>query len=100
MVQIRTKAQETSKNSEKRLYGIDKNYESYDFGPYTFTEVYAIAEEYRSKNLNDRFSIEMYNDMRDRLPAIERMLTPFVDVDGNLCFPDSTPFNQGDLTDY
>lgn len=100
MIQIRTKAQETSKNSEKRLYGIEKNYKPYDFGPYTFTEVYAIAEKYRSKNLNDHFAIEMYNDMRAQLPAIERMLTPFVDTDGNLCFPDSTPFNQDDLIKY
>jgi hypothetical protein len=85
---------------EKKIYGIEKDYSPYDFGPYTYEEAKAKAMEYASEDPRNMYQPRLYNDMRDELPAIERMYTPRMDKDGNLEDVDSTPFNQGDLADY
>jgi len=86
--------------SEKKLYGIEKDYSPYDFGPFTYEEAKAKAQQYVSENPNSMFQPRLYNDMRDELPASERMGMPIIDKDGNLYDTDSTPFSQGDLEDY
>lgn len=82
-----------------KLYGIERDYSPYDFGPYTHDEA-----KQKSKELNidssQYHSPRLYNDMRAELPASQRMHMPYVDQDGDLYYPDSTPFSQGDLADY
>ena len=84
---------------EKKIYGIERGYENYDMGPYTQSEAEAKILEYKRDQL-DHFTIRLYKDMRNSLPAIERMYCPHIDEDGNLYAADSTPFSMGDLADY
>ena len=86
--------------SEKKLYGIEKNSSPYEFGPFTYEEAKAKAQQYMSEDPYSMFQPRLYNDMRDELPASERMGMPIIDKDGNLYDADSTPFSQGDLADY
>ncbi len=86
-------------NSEKKIYGIERGYENYDMGPYTQKQAEDKILEYMS-NEPDHYTIRLYKDMRNALPAIERMYCPHIDDDGNLYDADSTPFSMGDLADY
>jgi hypothetical protein len=84
----------------KKIYGIEKGYSPYDFGPYTYDEAKAKAQEYQNDDRYDRYEVRLYNDLRNMLPAIERMQTPKLDKDGKFEDTDSTSFSQGDLADY
>ena len=90
---------ELSKDS-KKIYGIEKGNSPYDFGPYTYDEAEAKAQEYQNDDRYDRYEVRLYNDLRNMLPAIERMQTPKLDKDGKFEDTDSTSFSQGDLADY
>jgi hypothetical protein len=85
---------------EKRLYGIEKNYQPYDFKLYTYQEAKVKAQEYMKEDPRSVFEPRLYNDMRSELPAIERMNMPKLDKNGNLEDVDRTPFSKGDLADY
>lgn len=84
-----------------KIYGIEKNSMPYNFGPYTYAEAEAIVRKYQNGNANrDRYDINLYNDLRDMLPAIERMQTPKLDKNGKFEDVDSVGFSSGDLADY
>ena len=83
----------------KKIYGIERNYEPYDFGPYTYEEAEAKIIKLMADNPGN-YSPRLYNQMRDELPAIERMNMPRIDKDGNLEDVDNTPFSKDDLGDY
>jgi hypothetical protein len=83
----------------KKIYGIERNYEPYDFGPYTYEEAEAKIIKLIADNPGN-YNPRLYNQMRDELPAIERMNIPRIDKDGNLEDVDNTPFSKGDLGDY
>jgi hypothetical protein len=83
-----------------KIYGIEANYSPYDFGPYTFQIAKAKCEQYMSENPDKLFKPRLYNDMVSELPAIDRMSMPIIDKNGNLYYPDQTPFSMGDLADY
>ena len=82
-----------------KTYGIERNYEPYDFGPYTYEEAEAKIIKLMADNPGN-YSPRLYNQMRDELPAIERMNMPRIDKDGNLEDVDNTSFSKGDLGDY
>ena len=87
--------------NQNKVYGITKNGEPYAFGPYTFQDAEAKAEEYMKKDENQRnvYDVELYNDLLNQLPAIDRMYMPKLDKNGN--FMDiGQPFSMGDLADY
>jgi hypothetical protein len=84
----------------KKIYGIEKNYSPYDFGPFTEDEAKAKAIEYANEDPGNTYQPRLYNAMRDELPAIERMDMPRIDKNGNLEDVNNTPFSQGDLDDY
>lgn len=94
------RAKYLKEESEKKIYGIEKNYSPYEFGPFTYEEAKAKSQEYMNEDPDSFYQPRLYNDMRAELPAIERMHMPIIGKDGNLYNPDSTPFNKGDLADY
>ncbi len=86
--------------NQNKVYGISKDYIPYDFGPYTFQDAEAKAEEYKKdENQRSIYDVELYNDLLDQLPAIDRMYMPKLDKNGNFMNIDQ-PFSMGDLADY
>ena len=85
--------------NQNKVYGIEKDYEPYDFGPYTKEEAEAKAEEYHKKDSFSIYKVELYNSMRNKLTGIDRMHTPRLDTNGNFMDLDQ-PFSSGDLADY
>ena len=87
--------------NQNKVYGITKNGEPYAFGPYTKEDAEAKAEEYMKKDQNQRsvYGVELYNNLLDQLPAIDRMYMPKLDKNGNFMDIDQ-PFSMGDLADY
>jgi hypothetical protein len=85
--------------NQNKVYGIEKDYEPYDFGPYTKEEAEAKAEEYHKKDSFSIYKVELYNSMHNKLTGIDRMHTPRLDANGNFMDLDQ-PFSSGDLADY
>jgi len=85
--------------NQNKVYGIEKDYEPYDFGPYTKEEAEAKAEEYHKKDSFSIYKVELYNSMHNKLTGIDRMHTPRLDTNGNFMDLDQ-PFSSGDLADY
>ena len=88
-----------------KIWSILRDYRPYDFGPYTEEEAKIKIEKLKKEDQQNRiwdkyYSIMTYNEMRDELPARERMETPKLMKNGNWDWPDTTPFNKGDLADY
>ncbi len=82
-----------------KIYSISKNGNPYDWGLYTKEEAQKVID--KEEKDGSFYSIIKYNDMRDSLPAIERMNTPTLDeIKGKFNFNDSKPFSQGDLYEY
>jgi hypothetical protein len=97
-------------NAFDKIWSIEKNGSPYMWGPYTQDQAREkIDEEYR-KEKDDRYSegksgsyyrIIQYNTMRDNLPAIERMHTPYLDESaGKIILSNAKPLNEGDLGEY
>ena len=85
---------------EKKIYGIEKDFLPFDFKLYTYDEAKVKSQEYMIEYPNSFFQPRQYNDMRNELPAIERMYMPILDKDGKFYDADNTPFSQGDLAEY
>ena len=70
-------------------------------GPYTFEEAKSIAKLMQDTSYgDDYYEVSLYNDLRNMLPAIERMQTPKLDKNGKFEDVDSVGFSSGDLADY
>lgn len=74
-----------------KTYGIEKDHNPYDFGPYTYEEAKAIAAELLAKNPRNFFQPKPLTNMEDDLPAIDRMGMPGRSTKG---------MSSGDLGDY
>ena len=84
-----------------KLYGIENSRGPYDMGPYTFEEAKSIAKLMQDTSYgDDYYEVSLYNDLRNMLPAIERMQTPKLDKNGKFEDVDSVGFSSGDLADY
>ena len=86
----------------KKIYGIERNGQPYDFGPYTYEDALRTAKECQMEDggRGNRYEPRLYNSMLDELPAIERMGMPRIDKNGNLYDTDTRGFSSGDLSDY
>ena len=85
---------------EKKVYGVEKNNQPFDFKLYTYKEAQFKANEYMKEDPSSLYQPRLYNDMRSDLPAIERMNMPKLDKNGKLNDVDNTPFSKGDLANY
>jgi len=82
-----------------KIYSIEKNGYPFDWGTYTMDE----AKEVINKQEKDGsyYRVVKYNEMRESLPAIDRMETPMLNEEsGEYIYSNSRPFSEGDLAEY